>query len=72
MCSILWKSNCVLQKSFGMPEENVTKKKFRFLTLAAEEFLFQHPEYKQVQFDILSINITGAEKEFFFIEDVFL
>ncbi|MGN6402145.1 MAG: YraN family protein [Flavisolibacter sp.] len=59
-------------KNFGMPEENVTKKKFRFLTQAAEEFLFQHQQYKHIQFDILSINIVGTEKEFFFIEDVFL
>lgn len=58
-------------KNFGMPEENVTRKKFRFLTRAAEAFLFQHPQYKQIQFDILSINMVGAEKEFFFIEDVF-
>ena len=60
-------------KAFGMPEENVTKKNFKFLKQAAEEFLFQHPQYRHIQFDILSINIgRGDEKEFFFIEDVFI
>jgi putative endonuclease len=58
---------------FGFPEENVSKKKFNSIKLGAEEFLFQHPEYHNIQFDILSINIVnGTENEFFFIEDVFL
>lgn len=59
-------------KTFGFPEEQVTKKKFTNLKQAAEAFLFQHPEYRLIQFDILSINLVGTEKEFFFIEDVFL
>jgi|SRR5215217_3403152 len=60
-------------KNYGMPEENVTKKKFRYLTQAAQEYLYHHPEYKYIQFDILSINVApGLEPEFFFIEDVFL
>ena len=29
-------------KNYGMPEEHVSKKKFKFLTQAADEFLFQH------------------------------
>jgi putative endonuclease len=59
-------------KSFGMPEEKVTPKKFRFLSLAADEFLNQHPQYKYIQFDILSINKTGFdEPEYFLIEDIY-
>src|SRR5215831_14964733 len=55
------------------PEQGVTKKKFKSLQRAADEFLFQHPEYRHVQFDILSITINpAAEPEFFLIEDVFL
>ena len=55
------------------PEESVTKKKFRYLQNAADEFLFQHPEYRHVQFDILSITLhREKEPEFFLIEDVFL
>ena len=57
----------------GYPEENVTKKKFNFLKSAADEFLFQHPEYKHVQFDIIAITLHKfKEPEFFLIEDVFL
>ncbi len=55
------------------PEESVTKKKFRFLLKAADEFLFQNQQYRHVQFDILSIVINGQkEPEYFLIEDVFL
>ena len=55
------------------PEESVTKKKFRNLKRAAEEFLYQNRQYHHVQFDILSI-IDNSEQvpEFFLIEDVFL
>ena len=55
------------------PEESVTKKKFKFLLKAADEFLFQNPQYRNVQFEILSIIAApGREPEFFLIEDVFL
>jgi len=55
------------------PEESVSKKKFSFLKNAADEFLYQHPEYKHVQFDILAITLHKyKEPDFFLIEDVFL
>jgi len=55
------------------PEESVTKKKFKRLLKAADEFLFQNQEYRNVQFDILSITINPEKQpEFFLIEDVFL
>ncbi|HWN89496.1 MAG TPA: YraN family protein [Chitinophagaceae bacterium] len=57
----------------AFPEESVSKKKFNFLKKAAEEFLFLHPEYKNVQFNILSITLfKDKEPEFFLIQDVFL
>ena len=60
-------------KNYGLPEEHVSKKKFKFLMQAADEFLFLHPEYKHVQFDILAITtLPNTKTEFFFIEDVFL
>jgi putative endonuclease len=56
-----------------IPEESVTKKKFNFLKKAADEFLYQHPEYKDIRFNILSITLfKDKEPEFFLIEDVFL
>ena len=60
-------------KTFGLPEQNVKKKKFQSLLHAADEFLFQHQQYRHVQYDILSINVsTNTEPEFFLIEDVYL
>src|SRR4051812_39242132 len=42
---------------FGYPENGVTDKKLEKLMIAAEEFLFQHPEWERVQYDILSISL---------------
>jgi putative endonuclease len=60
-------------KKFGYPEEDVSRKKVKNLINASEEFLYAHPEWKRIQFDILSINLLKNEPaEFFFIEDVHL
>ena len=57
----------------AFPEESVTKKKFNFLKKAAEQFLFMHPEYTHIQFNVLSVTLfRDKEPEFFLIEDVFL
>jgi putative endonuclease len=59
-------------KRFGFPEGSVTKTKFRNLSRAAEEFLYQNRQYQRIQFDILSINVLpDQQKEYFIIEDVF-
>jgi putative endonuclease len=60
-------------KKFGFPEDNVDKKKIKNLINAAEEFLYQYPHWKRIQFDILSITMLKNEPvEYFFIEDVYL
>ncbi len=60
-------------KKFGHPEESVSKKKIQNLINAAEEYLYQYPEWKRIQFDILSITILKDEPvEFFLIEDVYV
>jgi putative endonuclease len=60
-------------QKFGYPEEDVTKKKMANLINASEEFLFLHPEWKKIQFDILSISIPKDKPtEYFFIEDVYV
>jgi putative endonuclease len=60
-------------KTFGFPEEAVNRKKFKFLLQAADEFLFRNQQYRHVQYDVLSINIsTDKEPELFLIEDVYL
>ncbi|HET7118622.1 MAG TPA: YraN family protein [Hanamia sp.] len=60
-------------KKFGNPEDDVTKKKMGNLINASEEYLFLNPEWKKIQFDVLSINIFKNEPaEYFFIEDVYI
>ena len=57
--------------TFGYPEEDVSKKKIKFLMGAAEEFLLLNPGWKWIQFDILSISLEKNDvPQFFFIEDV--
>ena len=59
--------------TFGYPEEGVSKKKFKNLMNGVEEFLFQHPEWKNIQYDILSITcLKNKPVEFYLIEDVYL
>ena len=60
-------------KQFGNPEESVGKKKIQNLMNAADEFLHQFPEWKRIQFDVLSISFKKNEDvEYFLIEDVYL
>ena len=59
--------------TLGNPEDSVTKKKFKSLKKAADEYLFLNPGHKWIQYDILSITLNkGGETEFFLLEDVFL
>lgn len=60
-------------KKFGHPEEAVSKKKIQNLINAAEEYLYRQPQWKRIQFDILSITMIKNEPvEYFLIEDVYL
>lgn len=57
---------------FGNPEDSVTKKKFKNLQKAANEYLFLNPGHQWIQYDILSITLHNEkENEYFLIEDVF-
>lgn len=59
--------------NYGLPEDKVGNKKIQNLINAAEEYLYQHPEWKRIQFDILSITLLKDKApEFFLIEDVHL
>ncbi len=58
---------------YGLPEENVTRKKLENLISAGEAYLDLNPHWKMVQYDILSINLNGnSAPDYFFIEDVYL
>ena len=64
---------CRNASPFGYPEDSVTKKKFKHLQRAADQFLFLNPGYKWIQYDILSITLhQHKEPEYFLLEDVFL
>ena len=64
---------CSNFSSFGYPEDSVTKKKFRYLKKAADEFLFRNPGHRWIQYDILAITLhKNKEPEYFLMEDVFL
>jgi putative endonuclease len=58
---------------FGHPEESVSKKKINNMLLSAKAFMYQNPQWRQVQYNILSITLLANQPpEFFFIEDVYL
>lgn len=57
----------------GHPEDSVTRKKFRHLQRAADEYLQQYPGHAWIQYDILAITLKkNGEADYFFIRDVFL
>ncbi|HVY76372.1 MAG TPA: YraN family protein [Puia sp.] len=57
---------------FGFPEDWVDRKKMSHLLRAGVAYQERHPHWKFVQYDILSILITGnGSPDFFFIEDVY-
>ena len=64
---------CRNHSTLGYPEDSVTKKKFKNLQRAANEFLFLNPGHKWIQYDILSITFhKGKEPDYFLLEDVFM
>jgi putative endonuclease len=57
---------------FGLPEASVGNKKMTKLKQAAQAYLYEHPEWNMLQFNILSIVLAKKEiPEYFMIEDVF-
>lgn len=59
--------------AYGNPEDSVTKKKFRHLKQAADEYLYRNPGHKWIQYDILAITLhKNGDAEYFLLEDVFL
>lgn len=55
---------------FGFPEEQVTRKKIRNLQAAATAYLEENPQWRKIQFDILSIELRPAGNAIYFIEDI--
>lgn len=60
-------------RDFGFPEESVSKRKIACLLKGGAGFLRQFPQWKRVQYDVLSINLsTDKSPEYFLIEDIYL
>lgn len=57
----------------GYPEDNVTRKKFKFLQHAAHQYLQLNPNNPWIQYDVLAILLgPGDTIDYFLLEDVFL
>ena len=57
---------------FGNPEEHISAKKMRHLKNAACHYHYLHPQYKNIQFDVIAINFeTNKDPKIYFIEDVY-
>ncbi|MFT3827577.1 MAG: YraN family protein [Chitinophagaceae bacterium] len=59
--------------TYGQPEESISKKKLECLLKGGAAYQEQFPQWRKVQYDVLSITLLkGQEPEYFFIEDVYL
>lgn len=57
---------------YGKPEESMSYNKMKALKNAAEEYQYQNPQWKYLQFDVLAISLYKDEPvEYFYIEDVY-
>lgn len=57
---------------YGWPEQSISKKKMQFLKNAAEAYQFQHKEWKNLQFNVVSISMENNEiNEILLLEDVY-
>ena len=64
---------CRSSDQYGFPEEGVSLKKIKHLIDASAEFLFQFPQWKRIQFDVLSVSfLKNGDATYFLIEDVYL
>ena len=64
---------CRWHTPFGHPEDSVTKKKFRLLQRAADEYLYRNPGNEWMQYAIVAVTKhRDKDAEIFFIGDVFI
>jgi len=56
---------------YGFPEESISQAKMNHLKVAATAYLYQHPEWELLQFDVIAIMITDKGEDLFYIEDVY-
>ncbi|MGZ5246417.1 MAG: YraN family protein [Flavitalea sp.] len=58
-------------KGFGDPEEAVNHKKFRHMQKASFAYVQQYPQWKNIQYDIIAVEIINGQTSIRFIEDFF-
>lgn len=58
--------------NFGLPEESIDKKKLRHMVHVGTKYHERYPQWKRIQFDVLSISCINNEIQYFLIEDVYL
>lgn len=57
---------------FGYPEESISREKMTHLRNAAEAYLYKHPQWKYIQFDVMAVTLLNGEiKEVLRIKDVY-
>jgi putative endonuclease len=57
--------------TYGFPEQAVTRKKYKDLLRAVEQYLVLYPHHKDFRLDVLSITQHSPEKiDYFLLEDV--
>ncbi len=57
---------------YGNPEECINKQKMKNLKDAAEQYQFQNPGWKWIQFDVLAILFKEGGIDYWFNQDVYL
>ncbi|HEX4852224.1 MAG TPA: YraN family protein [Puia sp.] len=64
---------CRSNNRFGYPEESVDDDKVEHLLEAAEEYVHLNPEWSNIQFDVLSIQVKKSNQpDFFLVEDIYV
>jgi len=56
---------------YGQPEESISKAKMKNLKTGAEAYLYLHPQWELIQFDVIAIMLKKDKADIFLIEDVF-
>lgn len=57
-------------KDFGPPEEQVTRRKLKYLQEAAAAYQEEFPQWRKIQFDILSIILEPGQIMMELLEDI--
>jgi putative endonuclease len=55
---------------FGLPEEQVNRRKIKHLQEAAAAYQEEHPQWRRMQFDILAINLNLKGNSIVLLEDI--